>query len=842
MTSPKPVRVRAGGGGADYEVHVLSGLLQSLPSLVEPLVPEGGSITIISDSNVAPLYGAPLRDRLMEAEIRCEMLVFPAGEASKNRDEWARLTDLMLQHRMGRDTLVAAVGGGVTGDLAGFVAATFLRGVPVVQVPTSLVAMIDSSVGGKTGVDVPAGKNLVGAFHPPRLVAADPAAISTLPRKERAQGLAEAVKHGAILDAGYLLWLDGAGPALLDGEGPVTERAVLRSVELKADVVSRDEREGNVRQILNFGHTIGHALEAASGFDLSHGSAVSIGMVLEARLGESLGVTETGTAEDLASVLSRMELPVSIPPGLGTGEAAERVMSFLFADKKVRAGRARFVLLDRLGRVDPVEGVSRAVPEEAVQFQENVCHPDAPFRFPGLGWEIVVVTHLLLVVAQGHPEQGSHVVPNSHFSVRVKTHVHTILDRPDGLLAGYPWGATPQVHVGEQGAEIEHEVRVVDTATNGRGAQRTDVDTHVERMVSGYRSLGKDGCHAGRTQALHQCHDLPGALEAIGLDPNDHRWPLGRVEALRRLASRLGDFPPIGTGESQTAATFADFLWHVDLALDHIPVDLEVAGALLAPDGPYDFVDVGCSATGIVYYLRSAGEFPVDTELRLDFLRLVVDQGPEFPFFLARASTDHEDWHALRERARNGVHHIVPSGTVGDAYYTDGPGGAGVTIRCKPYPRLVRKGHDPKSSRVAELEEQVDDHVAGNAEEVGDPYGAQVGDQVVTKLHPGGHLRLGRPLTISTHRASRTDPGWRTVRSHVRGPALPPSQRPAPRPHLRRRPPLAVASTPRTRALGESHAKNSSASAVATSTARTLLSRNIWRSTGSPALWVQSWL
>jgi 3-dehydroquinate synthase len=367
MTSPKPVRVRAGGGGADYEVHVLSGLLQSLPSLVEPLVPEGGSITIISDSNVAPLYGAPLRDRLMEAEIRCEMLVFPAGEASKNRDEWARLTDLMLQHRMGRDTLVAAVGGGVTGDLAGFVAATFLRGVPVVQVPTSLVAMIDSSVGGKTGVDVPAGKNLVGAFHPPRLVAADPAAISTLPRKERAQGLAEAVKHGAILDAGYLLWLDGAGPALLDGEGPVTERAVLRSVELKADVVSRDEREGNVRQILNFGHTIGHALEAASGFDLSHGSAVSIGMVLEARLGESLGVTETGTAEDLASVLSRMELPVSIPPGLGTGEAAERVMSFLFADKKVRAGRARFVLLDRLGRVDPVEGVSRAVPEEAVR-------------------------------------------------------------------------------------------------------------------------------------------------------------------------------------------------------------------------------------------------------------------------------------------------------------------------------------------------------------------------------------------------------------------------------------------------------------------------------------------
>jgi 3-dehydroquinate synthase len=266
----------------------------------------------------------------------------------------------MLQAGCGRDTAVVALGGGVTGDLAGFVAATFLRGIPVVQVPTSLVAMIDSAVGGKTGVDTLAGKNLVGSFHPPALVTVDPDLVRTLPRPERAQGLVEALKHGAILDAAYFDALLSAMPALLDGEAAPTESAVIRSVELKAAVVSSDEREGDYRQILNFGHTIGHALEAASEFGLSHGEAVAAGMVAEARLGEGLGVTQGGTAVRLAAAVNALGLRAHTPTHL----ERERVDGFLGVDKKRRAGRLRCVLLERIGRVHEGRGWSRPVSAE----------------------------------------------------------------------------------------------------------------------------------------------------------------------------------------------------------------------------------------------------------------------------------------------------------------------------------------------------------------------------------------------------------------------------------------------------------------------------------------------
>jgi 3-dehydroquinate synthase len=264
---------------------------------------------------------------------------------------------------MGRDAVVVAVGGGVTGDLAGFVAATYLRGVPVVQVPTSLVAMIDASVGGKTGVDVDAGKNLVGAFHPPRVVVADPRTVATLPRTERAQGLAEALKHGAILDADYLDRLVAEGAELMEGEEEAVHAAVLRSVQLKARVVGEDEREAGIRQILNFGHTLGHVLEAASGYALGHGSAVAAGMVLEAELGERVGVSEPGTREALERALE--------PFGLGGVPALDRpleeLVSYLSADKKARAGRPRFVLLERPGTVSRAGGWSREVDDGAVR-------------------------------------------------------------------------------------------------------------------------------------------------------------------------------------------------------------------------------------------------------------------------------------------------------------------------------------------------------------------------------------------------------------------------------------------------------------------------------------------
>ena len=318
---------------------------------------------LIADSTVAELHGRRVRERLERAGIRCDMFTFPPGESSKTRTSWTDLTDALLATGMGRDGAVLALGGGVTGDLAGFVAATYLRGVPVVQLPTSLVAMVDSAVGGKTGVDVPAGKNLVGAFHPPRLVVADTATVATLPRAERAQGLVEAVKHGAIIDAAYLDGLEAELPALLDGEEDVTTRAVLRSVAIKAQVVSDDEREGWVREILNFGHTLGHALEAGAGYALPHGTAVGMGMVLEARLGEALGVTRSGVADRLARIVVQLGLPLSPP----SATANQTILGFVGSDKKARQGRARYVLLEALGRVARAEGWSREVPDVEVE-------------------------------------------------------------------------------------------------------------------------------------------------------------------------------------------------------------------------------------------------------------------------------------------------------------------------------------------------------------------------------------------------------------------------------------------------------------------------------------------
>jgi 3-dehydroquinate synthase len=354
--------VKAGGEARDYEVLVGRGLLAELPELLADRVPAHRWV-IIADETVARLYADPLRERLSGPRVEPLLLRFPAGEEHKTRGTWANLTDAMLAAGCGRDAAVLAIGGGVTGDLAGFVAATYLRGIPVVQVPTSLVAMIDSAVGGKTGVDTKAGKNLVGAFHPPKLVVVDPEATATLSRPQRAQGLVEAVKHGAIMDARYFEALEDDLPALLDGEPAATEAAVLRSVEIKAAVVAEDEREGDYRQILNFGHTVGHALEAASGYGLSHGESVALGMVLEARLGERLGVTRAGTADRLEGAVRALGL--ASRPAPDTDVSA--VLSFLGADKKRRAGRARYVLLAEVGRVARGEGWSRTVDDDFVR-------------------------------------------------------------------------------------------------------------------------------------------------------------------------------------------------------------------------------------------------------------------------------------------------------------------------------------------------------------------------------------------------------------------------------------------------------------------------------------------
>lgn len=354
------VPVRSAGG--DYTVLIEPGARHRLPALLAAHAP-AHRYALVSDSNVAPLYGEEAAASCRAEGVQADLFVFPAGERNKTRDGWAMLTDRLLEAGVGRDAAVVAIGGGVTGDLAGFVAATYLRGVPLVQVPTSVVAMVDASVGGKTGVDLPVGKNLVGAFHPPKLVVVDPETVATLPVRERAEGLAEAVKHGAIADWAYFSRLETDAAELLAGEAEATRWAVLRSVEVKAGIVSDDEREEGLRQVLNFGHTLGHALEAGSSYRLGHGSAVAAGMVLEARLGERLGITAPGTARRISQALGVFGLgSIPLPAGVPV------LTRFLGADKKVRGGGVRFVLLARIGEVaHGGDGWTHAVPLDLVE-------------------------------------------------------------------------------------------------------------------------------------------------------------------------------------------------------------------------------------------------------------------------------------------------------------------------------------------------------------------------------------------------------------------------------------------------------------------------------------------
>lgn len=354
------IHVEAPGGG--YTVMVGRDLLSRLPGLLDLHAP-AHRYAVIADSTTGPLYGEAVVAACRRQGLLADLYTFPAGEVNKTRARWEALTDRILESGMGRDGTVVAVGGGVTGDLAGFVAATYMRGVPVVQVPTTVMAMVDSSVGGKTGVDVDAGKNLVGAFHPPALVVADVDTVATLSPAQRADGLAEAVKHGAIADRAYLDGLAARTRELLEGEAEAAVDAVAHSVRIKASVVSRDEREAGLRQVLNFGHTLGHALEAETGYTSGHGACVAAGMLLEAAVGERVGVTEPGTARELERILAGFGLGAP-PPGPLDSDA---VLRRLATDKKARRGRVRFALLQRLGWAAEGAGWSHEVDAEVVR-------------------------------------------------------------------------------------------------------------------------------------------------------------------------------------------------------------------------------------------------------------------------------------------------------------------------------------------------------------------------------------------------------------------------------------------------------------------------------------------
>ncbi len=341
-------------GDRSYHVRIGAGVLSKLGDMAGE-VTDGRLAVVVADGTVADLYGRAATDSLTSAGFRAELLTFPAGERNKNLATFSSLMDelLSLEPPIDRSALIVALGGGVTGDIAGFVAATALRGLPWLQCPTTLLADVDASVGGKTAVDHPAGKNLIGAFYQPGGVLIDVEALRTLPVEELRGGLAECVKHGVIRDASLLDAIDSNVEPIFACDPEVMTDLVARNVAIKAAVVAEDEREAGARAHLNFGHTVGHGIEAASGFGtLSHGQAVSLGMVAESRVAVERGIFDRTDAARVERLLERLGLPVQL-----TGLDADEVWRIMQHDKKALGGRVRMVLPTGPGTVDLYDDV-----------------------------------------------------------------------------------------------------------------------------------------------------------------------------------------------------------------------------------------------------------------------------------------------------------------------------------------------------------------------------------------------------------------------------------------------------------------------------------------------------
>lgn len=330
----RPV-VQVSHAGGSYPVFVQAGGLAELARHAERVLP-GRRLAVITDRTVA---------RAVPHGLRVPTLIVAPGEASKTRGRWSSLTDRLLELGYGRDAAIVAVGGGVVGDLAGFVASTYQRGIPWLQVPTSLLAMVDASVGGKTGVNTRQGKNLVGAFHPPVAVMADPLVLRSLPNAHLAAGLVEAVKHGLVADATYFSWIEQNAENLLDRDFDRLVELVTRSVRIKAEVVSEDEREAGRRAILNAGHTVGHAVEQLTGYSVLHGDAVAIGLVVEALLAHRLGLAEATVHQRVRSTLHHLGRPTTVD----SKWSRSALLSAMQHDKKVQEGMIRFALPSAIG-------------------------------------------------------------------------------------------------------------------------------------------------------------------------------------------------------------------------------------------------------------------------------------------------------------------------------------------------------------------------------------------------------------------------------------------------------------------------------------------------------------
>ncbi len=328
-------------GRRSYPILIGDGVLSD-SALLARHVP-ARDVLIVSNTTVAPLYLDALERALSPRRTVATLL--PDGESYKTLDTVARILDVLVANRFGRDCVVIALGGGVVGDMAGFAAAVYQRGVGFVQVPTTLLAQVDSAVGGKTGVNHPGGKNLIGAFHQPTAVLADTATLATLPPRELRAGLAEVIKYGLIRDAGFFAWLESQTDALLAADRDALAHVILRSCQIKAEIVGRDELEHGERALLNFGHTFGHAIEAASGYGhWLHGEAVAAGMVMAARMSCESGLIDGAALARISALIERMELPTRVE-----GVSAETMLQGMRMDKKVLEGQIRLVLLRAIG-------------------------------------------------------------------------------------------------------------------------------------------------------------------------------------------------------------------------------------------------------------------------------------------------------------------------------------------------------------------------------------------------------------------------------------------------------------------------------------------------------------
>jgi 3-dehydroquinate synthase len=330
-------------GDRAYPIRIGSGLIDRT-DILRPHI--GGSlIAIVTNSTVEPLYGERLRQALKPLGIRIETIVLPDGESYKHWETLNLIYDHLLAVRADRKTTLVALGGGVVGDMTGFAAATYMRGVPFVQIPTTLLSQVDSSVGGKTGINHPRGKNMIGAFYQPQAVIADTAVLQTLPARELAAGIAEVIKTAAVADSGFFDWVEANVQGLSACDETLLAEAVRLSCEVKARVVAADEREGGLRAILNFGHTFGHAIEAGMGYGAwLHGEAVGCGMVMAADLSARLGFIDAATQQRLDAVVAAGHLP-TVAPALGE----DRYIDLMRGDKKAESGEIKFVLLKRLG-------------------------------------------------------------------------------------------------------------------------------------------------------------------------------------------------------------------------------------------------------------------------------------------------------------------------------------------------------------------------------------------------------------------------------------------------------------------------------------------------------------